>query len=358
MSTDKERIISTASNPVVRDFLRMADDSIVAILPYALSVAARLRIADECGGAGNDVETLAKRVNAEPDALQRILRALASCGFFTESGNGRFELTDLGDLLRSDSPNSMRATLSNVDSYHAWLRAIDTISTGKPSFSNSFDAAFGAKFFSHKEEDDHAGASFDMRMQERSSRLYSGLETLPVWESVNSLIDVGGGNGAVLASILHANQNLLGTLFDRGDVIRRSETYGPLAPVNDRSQLVAGDFFTELPKGADAHLFCSILHDWDDDKVIKILNNSRRALTRNGKVIICEMILPDLGEDHPARWSDLGMMIIGGRERTIGHYRRLARKANLRVSQIQQLPGSLFSVVELRREDHMSPSAA
>ncbi|MFF3410938.1 methyltransferase [Streptomyces sp. NPDC002742] len=343
MNSERENVIATATDPVVRDFLRMADDSIVAVLPYALSVAGHLAIADEFTDSARSVEHLAQALGVSTGALERLLRTLASCGFFTDLGEGRFSLTRLGQLLQTDSPISMRATLSNVESYRAWLGAVDTIATGRPAF----ETEFGAGFFAHKEHDDQVGAMFDERMRERASRLYSVLATLPAWKGAQCVLDIGGGKGAVLASILTANPHLGGILFDRPGVVERAELSGELAPLRDRCQVAAGDFFQAIPDGADTHLMCSVLHDWEDEDAITILTRSGEALPANGRLLICEMLLPDSSEPHPAWWSDLGMMVVlGGRERTLDQYRSLLQRAGLRVSDVTPLPDSFFSVIE------------
>ncbi|MEV5988831.1 methyltransferase [Streptomyces sp. NPDC052051] len=345
MNADRESVIATATDPVVRDFLRMADDSIVAVLPYALSVAGHLAIADQFTDSARSVEHLAQSLNVAPGALERLLRTLASCGFFTDEGEGRFSLTRLGQLLQTDSPVSMRATLSNVESYRAWLGAVDTIATGRPAF----DSEFGAGFFAHKDHNDQLGAMFDERMRERASRLYSVLATLPAWKDTHCVLDIGGGKGAVLASILTANPRLSGILFDRPSVVERAELSGELAPLRDRCQVAAGDFFKEIPEGADAHLMCSVLHDWEDEDAITILTRSSESLPADGRLLICEMLLPDSNEPHPAWWSDLGMMVVlGGRERTLDQYRSLLQRAGLHISDVTPLPDSFFSVIEAR----------
>lgn len=348
VSTDREHVIATATDPVVREFLRMADDSIVAVLPYALSVAAHLGVADEFSDTERKVEELAGALDLSPGALERLLRTLASCGFFTDHGEGLFSLTRLGQLLQTDSPVSMRATLTNVDSYRAWLGAVDTIATGRPAF----DSQFGAGFFTHKDGDGQVGAAFDERMRERAGRLYAGLTTLPAWNDTRCLLDIGGGKGAVLASILTANPQVSGVLFDRRSVVERAEVSGELAPLRERCRTESGDFFEEIPAGADAHLMCSVLHDWEDDDAVTILRRSREALSADGRLLICEMLLPESGEAHPAWWSDLGMMVVlGGRERTLDQYRSLLRRAGMHLSDVTRLPDSFFSVLEARRDD-------
>lgn len=359
MTTDRESLIATAPDPVVREFLRMADDSSVAILPYALSIAARLGVADECHTQGGGAaEVLAKSLNVAPDTLERLLRTLTACGFFSEDEHNVFRVTALGELLRSGSPLSMRATLSNVDSYRTWLGAIAAGWPTSTTERSAFVSEFGTTFFSHKQNDDLAGAQFDSRMEERASRLYPGLATLRGWESASCVLDIGGGNGAVLCSILEANPHLRGILFDRPDVIGRAQRGGgAIEGLGDRCEVAAGDFFGpgSLPTAADAHLLCSVLHDWEDDAAREILRRSSQALPEHGRLYICEMILPDRGTPHPAHWSDLGMMVLlGGRERTADQYRVLIAEADMRVASICPLPGSFFSLIEV----HLDSSAA
>jgi hypothetical protein len=340
---DREKIIADAPDPVVRNFLRMADDSMVAILPYALSVAARLGIADMCTPSGRSVKELADPLRLQPDYLRRLMRTLAGCGFFAEDDAGRFSVTSLGQLLRSDSPVSMRATLSNTDSYRAWLHAADAGMTRLPAFADSL----GAEFFIHKEVDPAAGGAFDKRMEERSGRFYVDISTIRMWRSARCVLDVGGGMGVVLASILEATPSLKGILFDRPAVLARAETSDVLNSVRHRCEMIAGDFFDELPTGADVHLLCSILHDWDDDNMCHILKRCRAALHPAGRIIICEMLIPEDKLAHPARWSDLGMMVtLGGRERSLTEYRALLRSCALKITDVIPLLESPFSVIE------------
>lgn len=352
MATDRESLIAVASDPVVREFLLMADDSIVAILPYALSIAVRIGVADECHAqGGGTAETLSKSLDVEPDVLERLLRTLASCGFFSEDEHREFRVTALGELLRSDSPVSMCATLRNVDSYRAWLGAIAAGWPASAGEEPAFASEFGMSFFSHKQSDDLAAATFDSRMKERSSRLYPGLATLGQWADVSCVLDIGGGNGTVLGAILNANPHVHGILFDRPDVIRRAQGDGALDGLGERCETVAGDFFgpDALPSAADAHLLCSVLHDWEDGAATEILRRSAESLPDHGRLFICEMVLPDHGGPHPAHWSDLGMkVILGGRERTADQYRDLLSEAGMRLVTLRPIPGSFFSLIEAR----------
>jgi ubiquinone/menaquinone biosynthesis C-methylase UbiE len=337
---------SPRAQAIVEEFLLYADDSIVAILPYALAVAARLGVADQMAvGNGTEVTQLAAALEVDADSLYRLLRALASCGLFERTAERAFALTELGQLLRSDSSRSQRATLVNLDSYRAWLLALDSLATGRPAFNRLFDATF----FGHKEADPVSGAQFDMRMRERSARLYRDLVAKVDFSDARSVADIGGGSGTVLASVLTSAPHLRGVLFDRPEVVERARDAGPLVPFSARCSFVPGDFFTSIPTGATVHLMCSVLHDWNDQEVAVILRNSHRALEPGGRLVLCEMVVPEHDHYHPAKWSDLGMMVVvGGRERTAEELEDLLSRAGFHVLTRTE-SATAFSLIEAQR---------
>ena len=337
-------------DPVVRAFLSMADDSIVAVLPYALAIAARLEVADACAPEGSTAEELAAGVGFSAGPLRSLLNALTGAGFFTRDEHGRFTPTELGAVLTAGSAVSMRATLSNVDTYRAWLRAADAAAERRP-----MTAADGESFFEDRDTDPPSVA-FNTRMQERATRLYAGLAGLPVWDGARTVMDIGGGTGTVLSAVLRAQPQLNGVLFDRKSVIELAARAGPLDPVRPRCALAAGSFFDELPGGADVHLLCSVLHDWDDRKAASILQASRSAVAAPGRILVCELIVPETPDAHPAHWSDLGMtVLLGGRERTLPEFDGLFAAAGLVRTRVLPVEGSIFSVVEAVVADPASP---
>ncbi|WP_157101809.1 methyltransferase [Nocardia caishijiensis] len=318
----------------------MADDSIVAVLPYALAIAARLDLADACASDGSTVAELADATGFDVEPLTSLMAALAGAGFFARDDRGRFTCTELGAVLGARSAVSMRATLSNVDTYRAWLRAVDAVGDGR-----ALPAASGEAFFSDKAQTRESQQAFSTRMRERSERLYSGVAKLPVWGDAHTVLDIGGGTGTVLAAVLCAQPHLNGILFDLDPVIDLAATRSPLDQVRARCALVTGSFFEELPENADTHLLCSVLHDWDDDKAEDILRASARALPPGGRVLVCELILPETGEPDPAHWSDLGMlMLLGGRERGLSDFDKLFAAAGLMRTRV--LPVGIFSLIE------------
>lgn len=330
-------------DPVVREFLLMADDSVVAVLPYTLAIAARLDVADACAPEGSTPEELAATVGLAAEPLMSLMNALTGAGFFTRDQRGRFTPTELGAVLKADSALSMRATLSNLDSYRAWLQAADAAAERQP-----ITAAHGETFFEDQETRSTTEAAFNTRMQERAMRLYAGLADLPVWDGARTVMDIGGGTGTVMSAVLQAQPQLSGVLFDRASVIDLAARDSLLDPIRDRCTLVAGDFFDKLPRDADIHLLGSVLHDWDDEKAADILRASVRALPPCGRILVCELIVPGTSEPHPARWSDLGMLVLlGGRERTLSEFDKLFAAAGLVRARVLPVGESAFSLIEV-----------
>ncbi|MGW7824884.1 methyltransferase [Streptomyces puniciscabiei] len=351
--TELEKLVRGVPDPVVREYLLMADDSIVAVLPYTLAIAARLGVADACAPDGSTPEELAATVGFAAEPLTSLLNALTGAGFFARDERGRFVPTELGEVLKADSAVSMRATLSNLDSHRAWLQAADAAADMRP-----LPAAYGETFFVDQETKPATESAFNTRMKERAKRLYGGLARLPVWDGAHTVMDIGGGTGTVMSAILQAQPQLSGMLFDRSSVIELAAHDSPLAPVRDRCRLVAGDFFDGLPEGADVHLLGSVLHDWDDDRAADILRASVRALAPGGRILVCELIVPETAEPHPARWSDLGMLVLlGGKERTLPEFDKLFAAAGLGRTRVLPVGESSFSLIEATPYEQVVHSA-
>jgi len=333
----------TPGRELLGEFLTLYDDSCVAILPHALRVAVELNLADAIAAGHTRLPALAAAVGADADSLARLLRALASVGLVTEVEARRFALTDLGQRLRGDVADSIRASLVNLDSQLAWVRAASTIRSGQPAFLE----AHGDGFFAVKDTDGGANRAFLRRMRVRAGGLYADAVCALDWERSQVVMDVGGGDGYLLGRLLDGNPSLRGVLFDRAVTIGVAAEMGLRGRFGDRCQLVAGNFFHSLPAGADTHLMCSVLHDWTDDECLAILGNSRAALAPEGRLLIVEMIVPDGNGWHPSKWSDLGMMVgTGGRERTAPEFDAVLRQAGYDLRSVHELPGSHFSVIE------------
>ncbi|HZF89574.1 methyltransferase [Streptomyces sp.] len=321
------------------DYLGLVDDSCVALLPHVLRIAVELAVADVLGDGALGADEIAEAVGAEPDALYRLLRALASVGVLTEEGGHIFRLTPAGHRLRAGVPGSVRTSLLNVESQRAWLHGIDTFRTGR----SVFDGRHGG-FFAHKDADSASDRAFLQRMRERAARLYPRFATGTDWSESHTVMDIGGGDGYQLDAILRSAPRLRGVLFDRPAVVAAVREAGTFDGRD--CELRAGDFFEGVPRGADTHLLCSVLHDWTDEQCVSILSSSRAALEPGGRLMIVEMLVPEDGSWHPSMWSDIGMMVLtGGRERTAAEFEALLTKAGYTLSAVRAVPDSDFSVL-------------
>jgi SAM-dependent methyltransferase len=311
----------------------------------AVCAAAELGVADALAGGPRDADALAEVVGAHPGALYRLLRALADLGVLRELEGRVFALTEAGELLRRDHPESLRGFAVMLGSrWHrrAWSGLADAVRTGESAFERAFGPAF-AYFRDHPE----AGEVLNDAMTSVSSAL--------VWPAVRehdfspygTIVDVGGGHGALLARILAAHPKSNGVLFDLPHVIEGAGEPLARAGVMDRCVLMGGDFFTMVPPGGDAYLLCNIVHDWGDDDAARILANCRKAMTGEGRVLLVEAVIPDPPrEPAAATVIDLEMLVIarGARQRTASEFAELFGRAGLRLTGVNG--DGVFNMVE------------
>jgi orsellinic acid C2-O-methyltransferase len=316
-----------------------------------LYVAARLRIPDLVAGAPKSREQLADETATHAPSLYRLLRALAYLGILEETEPGRFGLTDLGQLLRSDVPDSMWATTQlfcGEGVWQAWGDLMAAVQTGKPGF----ERGIGSEPFTHFADEPEASANFNRAMSEGTRREAPGVIESYDFSQFHTLVDVGGGDGTLLAAILAATPSLEGVLFDIESGLAEANARLVEAGVGDRCRVVAGDFFESVPERADAYIMKSVIHDWDDERCVKILENCRQAMGAGGKVLILEPLLPPTVKPSFALlgvvMSDLNMLVnTGGRERTEDEFASLLRSAGLELTGVSRVPKpSTMSVIE------------
>jgi hypothetical protein len=289
----------------------------------AVHVAAALGVADILAREPSDLATLAEATGSHRRSLGRLLRFLVSEGVFSLDSEARFGLTPLGEVLRSDAPISSRHAAIFYGSpsvWAAWGTLGEVIRTGECGF----ELAHGEPFFSYIDKHESEAAQFNDFMTEMARpRItaaaydYSGLGTL---------IDIGGGQGLTLATILEEHPALTGVLFDLPSVVAEAPALLTAAGVQERCSVAAGDFFEAVPAGGDAYLLSNILHDWDDERCMTILVNCRKAMTTGSKLIIVEAVVPE--EPSPMLFVDLQMMVVvGGVQRTAAEFRELLEPA-------------------------------
>jgi SAM-dependent methyltransferase len=322
-------MVSTAVD--VQSSKRLMEFAIGGWFTQAISVAAELGIADLLIEGPRTAEELAEEADAHSGALYRVLRALASIGIFSEDEDGRFYLTPVAENLRSDVPNSLRsfAIMTGAEFYQSWGNLLYSAKTGK----EGYDKTFGKPFFQHMIEHPDRHAIYDKAMM-----VHGIVETEPMLDAYDfsafeTVMDVGGGNGLMLAAILNRHPAVKGILFDLPAVADRANESFSDPDLSGRCQVVGGDFFTSVPS-ADVYVLRHIIHDWDDDDAITILSNCRKAMNPEGRVLLVETVIPPLNEPCFGKWLDLMMLIVGGRERTEEQYRRLLPQAGLELNRI------------------------
>jgi hypothetical protein len=306
------------------------------VTPMAVRVAATLRLADLVGEGVEQVETLAERTGTNADALGRVLRQLICHGIFTEPEPGRLALNDAAEALRSDDPSGVRAWFDlsgfsgRMDLVFAEL--MHTVRTGQPAW----EAAYGVTFWEYLADNPTLAASFDAMMSD-SPRITAaaGYD----WSGVRHVADVGGGTGALLAAVLHANPEMRGTLIDFPDTVTRARTILAAAGLEDRCAFAGQSFFEALPAGADAYVLSGVVHDWGDAEATAILRRCSEAAGADGRVLIAES--HGTAGDNPAMFAemDLRMLVLaGGRERSVEQYGALAAAAGLQVAAVESTP--------------------
>lgn len=328
--------------PPSAQVLQMAFGNLVSCCVYH---AARLGIADLLSGGPKSAADLAAATRTNADALYRVLRALASMGMFQETELGVFALTPLAESLRSDAPDSVRAMVLFVgDHIHTSTQAdmAYSLETG----ARAFDHVFGKPPFEYLADHPEDAKRFDDAMTAHSAMSIRAIVEAYDFSPFESVADVGGGQGHLLAAILDKHERPRGILFDLPHAIEHARGKG-LLPAN-RCELVSGDFFERVTPGAGAYILKHIIHDWDDDSARRILVALRRAMPENGKLLIAEMILPGMNEPGFAKLLDIEMLLIpGGRERTTDEYRALLASAGLKLTRVvaTRSPVSLIEAV-------------
>ncbi len=302
---------------------------------YQLVVAAcRLKLPDLVAAGVGDPEAIAELTETHAPTMRRALRGLAAVGFFKEQAPGRYVSTQVSDAFRSDRPGLRNtAVMLAGEGYRAWGELMYCLQTGEPAF----ERVFGKSRWQKMADDPEDAARFNAAMVEITQRVAEALLAACDFGGVRTIVDIGGGTGALLTRILIANPDAEGILFDVPAGLAGARAALEAAGVADRVQLVAGDFFESVPAGADLYLLKSIIHDWDDERATRILTSCRTAMGVGSRLMLVERRVPDQvtdpDADLPLVMSDLQMMVVlGGRERTTSEYAALLEAAGLRMS--------------------------
>jgi hypothetical protein len=312
-----------------------------------LNVVARLSVAEQLRDRPVPVEDIAGRCGANPDALYRVMRALCAVGIFQESAPRTFVQSPASDFLRADHPQTLRPfAMFFPDPLHfrCYANLMHSVKTGETTAVPTLGMDVFDYFRQHPEE----SRVFNEAMVNVTRSLLPAVLEAYDFSDSRIVVDVGGGQGSVVALLLQNYPEMRGVLFDMDYVVAEARPYLEAAGVLDRCQIVAGSFFESVPSGGDTYVLKNIIHDWDDGQSLKILQNIRTALEgqQRGKVLLLEMVLTPGNEPHMAKWADIEMLALpGGRERTEQEYRDLFGRAGFRLNRIVST-ASPSSVIE------------
>jgi hypothetical protein len=305
----------------------------------AIYVATVLGLADAIGDGERPPAAVAEAVDADPVAVARLMRALATVGVLAQADGGRFALTPTGRLLRADDPDSVRhsvlLTLGPV-AWRSWGALVDCVRTGDTATKllDGHDDPF-APFASPEASD-----GFNRAMAEGTRRIAEAVVAAYDFAATDQIVDVGGGYGALLPPVLAVHPGATGIVFDLARCAAGAAETFARARIANRCEFVAGDFFADpVPPGGDTYVLKSVLHDWDDDRALTILGNCRAAVGGLGRLLVVETVVPDRVGTSPEHRllaaNDLTMLVAtGGRERTESEYRMLLGRAGFRVTRI------------------------
>ncbi len=346
---DLPRSDRTAPPPFRRRVLEMIQGYWVSQICGAV---ARLGLPDHLLDGPRDVLELAGLTASDPDGLGRLLRAAATVGLFTELENERFELTTLGaQLATSDAVGSLGDLAIALTAPGHWLpygRLLEAVVTGQPQARQALGTDPWSYYGSHPEERWHfarAMGAISMQAAEAVARHYDA-------SRFRRIVDVGGSQGVLLTGLLQAAPAASGVLFDLPEVIDGARERLATSDLADRVELVGGDFFEHVPAGGDLYLLKSILHDWDDERALRILRNVQHAAAPGARLAVIEVLLPHEPGPSRAHLGNLLMLVeLGGRERTLDHYADLLDRAGFELQQTipVPIPAWPFTVVEAVR---------
>jgi len=323
----------------------------------SLATAVRFRIPEQLDQQPMSAHELAEAGAADPGAMHRLLRALVTLEVVSERVDGRFELGTLGPALLSEQPGGLGAwaEFCGGPSWLAWHRLFDCVKSGRSV--RSLDG--GQQGFAHLDTDPAAAALFHRAIAGLIRGVAEAVATVLDVDGVRSIVDVGGGNGELLSVVLNRHTRVRGVLFDRPHATEAGRARLRTAGVSDRCEIVAGDFFSAVPKGGDVYLLKSILHDWDDASALEILVRCRAAMHAGDRLAVIERLAPKRMSSLPAdrfiSRSDLNMLIgPGGQERTEKAYRDLLTRCDLQVAAVLPLVDH-YSLIETVAVDAAGP---
>ena len=310
-----------------------------------LYVAARMNLADQLAKQPKTAEELAQATGAAAPSLHRLMRTLASLGLFTEDSEHRFSLTRLGEALQTGTPGSARASVLTLAG-EIFTQALDHLLYSVQTGKTGFEKAFGVPLFDWLASHPAEASMFSETMVGLHGTEPPAVAAAYDFSEFGTIIDVGGATGNLLSTILGRYPKPRGILFDLPHVIADASELISARGLVNRIKIESGSFFESAPGGGDVYLLSHIIHDWSEGQCLTILGNCRRAMNRNSRLLVIEMVLPTGDAPHLGKILDIVMLAIpGGQERTEPEYRELLDKAGFQLMRVVPTE-SAVSVVE------------
>jgi len=306
------------------------------ITSACLNTAVRLRIPDLIGGDAKDVDKLALESGTDPDYLYRILRVLEVSRIVSRTTASTYRLTEAGQLLRRGVPGSMADCIEWIaDPLH--LKRYSELNGSVEEGKTTFDQIYGEPFFNwlSKPENQSEAAVFNNAMTSISEMCIPAFLEAYDFGGFKKIVDVGGGHGALLRSILHANPAAQGVVAEMAAVVPATRRAIAEERLANRCDARECNFFEAVPAGGDCYVMKHIVHDWADGAALQLLRNIRTVISKNGKLVLAEAVLNDSADPHPGKLLDIEMMaFVGGKERTRTEFQRLLHSAGFALERI------------------------
>lgn len=308
-------------------------------------VAAELGIADMLAEGPKSIEELAQTSQSHAPSLYRMMRALASVGIFFETDGKRFELTPMAENLKTGAMRSIAILFNSDWSDKSWGYFMDSVKTG----ATAFEKAHGMPVSEWLEINPRAAKVFNEANAVKAASSHRAIVDVYDFSGINTLTDVGGGLGTLMAEILFVNPLIKGIVADTPLVIQETKKMIQSRGIEDRCQALECDFFKDIPAGSDAYLMSHVLHDWSDEKCRVILTNCHRAMKTESRLLVIEMVIPPGNEPSIAKLLDLEMLVTtGGRERTEKEFKTLLESSGFKFSKTIATKESICIIEGLR----------
>ena len=318
-------------------------------LSRCVYIAAKLGLADLVRDSPRTPAELAALTNTHAPSLYRVLRALAGAGWLQEDKDGRFGSTALSAGLETGAPGSLRAlatTELGEEHYPAWGDLLFSVKTGQLAF----DHVFGMPNWQYWAEHAEHAHTFNQGMSEMTAVIEPAVLSICDFSSFTTIVDVGGGRGTLISSILDAYPQARGIVLDLPHVIEQGRQLIADRRLDDRCRMIAGNFFEEVPGGGDAYVLKWVLHDWNDEQSIALLKNCYKAMPAGGKLFVIEAPLPSRNAPSMHKLMDINMLVMtGGHERTEDEYRALLEAAGFELARVTVTPLELAVIEATRR---------